>query len=43
MIEWQWLVTVGLGSFLLGMIVGMFRIFYYHHKKTGKWVFEEEN
>lgn len=43
MIEWQWVVTIALGSFTLGYIVGMVRVFLHYHKKTGKWMFEEES
>ncbi len=43
MIEWQWVVSVGVGSFLLGMIVGMVRMFCWHYKKTGKWIHEEKS
>lgn len=42
MVEWQWLVTVGLFGVMLGAIIGMIRVSMWHHKLTGKWIYEEK-
>ena len=41
MIELYWLSWIIGGSFIIGMLFGAFWIFYWHHKKTGKWIYEE--